>query len=164
MDLSTAFKELAEEVKSEVMRRVWEEGVNPKTGTNTLIYSDLIKNMKVVPIENGIALQIADYWEFISRGWERTKNYPGTFNKFVKNLTDWVTKKNIHIGELSQNQIVWVVLNKIWQGGIMPRPFMVFDKEGDLTKMRPELEAYMDKWFDNLFEQIIEDLNKYFSS
>ena len=46
----------------------------------------------------------------------------------------------------------------------MPRPFMVFDKEGDLTKMIPELEAYMDKWFDNLFEQIIEDLNKYFSS
>ena len=47
MDVRDALKELASMIKAEIIRRVWEEGVNPKTGTNTLIESDLIKNLKV---------------------------------------------------------------------------------------------------------------------
>ena len=162
MDLSTAFKELADEVKKIVELRIRRYGVNPRTGTNTLQGSDLEKSIEISPTEDGIVLQIADYWEFVSRGWERTGNYPNTFSKFVENLTKWVRKKNIHFGNLSQNQIVWIVLRKIWTHGIQARPFMVYDDDGDLEKMIPELNAYMDKWFDNLFEEIISDLDKYF--
>lgn len=162
MDLSTAFKELADKVKEIVELRIRRYGVNPRTGTNTLQGSDLEKSIEISPTEDGIVLQIADYWEFVSRGWERTGNYPNTFNKFVENLTKWVRKKNIHIGKLSQNQIVWIVLNKIWTHGIKARPFMVYSDDGDLEKMIPELKGYMDKWFDELFAQIISDLDKYF--
>lgn len=162
MDLSTAFKELAEEVKKIVELRIRRYGINPRTGTNTLQGSDLEKSIDVSPTEDGIVLQIADYWEFVSRGWERTGNYPNTFSKFVENLTKWVRKKNIHFGTLSQNQIVWIVLRKIWTHGIQSRPFMVYSDEGDLEEMIPELKKYMDKWFDELFELIISDLDKYF--
>lgn len=162
MDLSTAFKELAEEVKKIVELRIRRYGVNPRTGTNTLQGSDLEKSIEISPTEDGIVLQIADYWEYISRGWERTGNYPNTFSKFVENLTKWVRKKNIHFGTLSQNQIVWIVLRKIWTHGIQSRPFMVYSDEGDLEEMIPELKKYMDKWFDELFELIISDLDKYF--
>lgn len=162
MDLSTAFKELADKVKEIVELRIRRYGVNPRTGTNTLQGSDLEKSIEISPTEDGIVLQIADYWEFVSRGWERTGNYPNTFSKFVENLTKWVRKKNIHFGTLSQNQIVWIILRKIWTHGIKARPFMVYSDEGDLEEMIPELKSYMDKWFDELFELIISDLDKYF--
>ena len=162
MDLSTAFKELADKVKEIVELRIRRYGVNPRTGTNTLQGSDIEKSIEISPTEDGIVLQIADYWEFVSRGWERTGNYPNTFSKFVENLTKWVRKKNIHFGTLSQNQIVWIILRKIWTHGIKARPFMVYSDEGDLEEMIPELKSYMDKWFDELFELIISDLDKYF--
>ncbi len=162
MDLSTAFKELADKVKEIVELRIRRYGVNPRTGTNTLQGSDLEKSIEISPTEDGIVLQIADYWQFVARGWERTGNYPNTFNQFVENLTKWVRKKNIHFGNLSQNQIVWIVLRKIWTHGIQARPFMVYSDEGDLEEMIPELKSYMDKWFDELFELIISDLDKYF--
>ena len=162
MDLSTALKELADKVREIVELRIRRYGVNPRTGTNTLQGSDLEKSIEISPTEDGIVLQIADYWEFVSRGWERTGNYPNTFSKFVENLTKWVRKKNIHFGTLSQNQIVWIILRKIWTHGIKARPFMVYSDEGDLEEMIPELKSYMDKWFDELFELIISDLDKYF--
>ena len=81
----------------------------------------------------------------------------------MRNLTEWVRKKNIRFNNLTQNQIVWVVLNKIWTKGIRPRPFMVYNDDGDLTEMIPELKKYMDEWFDNLFNEIINDLDKYFN-
>ena len=81
----------------------------------------------------------------------------------MENLNRWVEEKGITFGNLSQNQIVWAVLNNIWNNGIQARPFMVYDDEGDLTKMIPELEIYIDHWFDTLFEAIITDLDKYFN-
>lgn len=162
MDLSTAFKELADKVKEIVELRIRRYGVLHAKYGNTLQGSDLEKSIEISPTEDGIVLQIADYWEFVSRGWERTGNYPNTFSKFVENLTKWVRKKNIHFGTLSQNQIVWIILRKIWTHGIKARPFMVYSDEGDLEEMIPELKSYMDKWFDELFELIISDLDKYF--
>lgn len=162
MDIRVALNELADKVKEIVELRIRRYGVNPRTGTNTLQGSDLEKSIEISPTEDGIVLQIADYWEYVSRGWERTGNYPNTFSKFVENLTKWVRKKNIHFGTLSQNQIVWIILRKIWTHGIKARPFMVYSDEGDLEEMIPELKSYMDKWFDELFELIISDLDKYF--
>ena len=163
MDLHKALQELADKVKEIVELRIRRYGVNPRTGSNTLQGSDLERSIDVSPSEDGIVLQIADYWEFVSRGWARTGNYPNTFHLFVKNLTNWVRKKNIRFGNLTENQIVWVVLNKIWAKGIRPRPFMVYNDEGDLTEMIPELKSYMDKWFEELIDSIFEDINNYFN-
>lgn len=163
MDIQFAFMELAEAVKRMVNDRIRRYGVNEKTGSNTLENSNLQRSLQVTPTEDGIVLQIADYWEFVSRGWARTGNYPGTFSKFVQNVNDWVRRKGIRWGSLTQNQITYIVIKNIWEYGLKARPFMVYDDEGDLTKMIPELESYIDKWFDTLFEAIIEDLNNYFN-
>ncbi len=163
MLVQEALKELAETVKRIVNDRISKYGINEKTGTNTLEGSNLQKSLDVYPIEDGIALQIADYWQFISRGWTRTGNYPGTFSQFVKNVNDWVRRKNIRWGNLTQNQITYIVIRNIWTRGLRPRPFMVWNDEGDLTKMIPELNAYIDKWFDDIFEEITKDIDKFFN-
>lgn len=163
MLVQEALKELAETVKRIVNERIGKYGINEKTGTNTLEGSNLQKSLDVYPIEDGIALQIADYWQFISRGWARTGNYPGTFSQFVKNVNDWVRRKNIRWGNLTQNQITYIVIRNIWTRGLRPRPFMIWDDEGDLTKMIPELNAYIDKWFDDIFEEITKDIDKFFN-
>ena len=41
---------------------------------------------------------------------------------------------------------------------------MKYNKEGDLTKMLPELKGYIDKWFDDLFNAITQDLDNYFKA
>lgn len=161
-NIAMAFRELADEVKKILEDRIRKYGVNPKIGENTLQGSNLERSIKVNPIEYGVALQIADYWEFISRGWERTGNYPNTMAAFVRNIDDWVRRKNIRFPNKTQSQVVWSIITNIWNHGIRPRPFMVYDDEGDLTKMIPELEGYIDEWFDSLFEAIITDLNKHF--
>lgn len=163
MDVHSALLELAEAVKRIVNYRIKIYGINEKTGTNTLEDSNLQKSLNVFPTDDGIALQIADYWQFISRGWKRTGNYPNTFSKFVQNVNDWVRRKGIRWGNLTQNQITYIVIRNIWTRGLRARQFMIWDNEGDLTKMIPELNIYMDKWFDALFEAIIDDLNKYFN-
>ena len=40
---------------------------------------------------------------------------------------------------------------------------MVYDDNGDLEKMIPELEGILDKWFDDLYARIISELDKYFN-
>lgn len=163
MDVKTALMELAEAVKRIINYRIKQYGINRRTGSNTLVGSNLESSINVIANEDGITLQIADYWEYIARGWKRTGNYPGTMRLFVRNIDDWVRRKGIRIGSLKQSQIVWCIIKSIWQRGIEPRPFMIYDEEGDLTKMLPEVDAYIDTWFNHLFEAIMEETNKYFN-
>lgn len=163
MDISVAFKKLAEEMKTILNERIKQYGYNARAGRNTLEGSDLQDSIEIVPIENGVRLSINPYWEFVSRGWKRTGNYPGTFNKFVYNMDKWVTKNNITIGNLTQTQVVYILIQKIWIRGIAPRPFMIYTDDGDLTKMIPELETYIEKWFEDLFELITQDIDKHFN-
>lgn len=164
MDIKTALQELALAVKRLVNARIKQYGINPKTGTNTLEGSELQKSLDVSITEDGIVLQIADYWEFVSRGWERTGRYPGTMNKFIKNVDDWVTKKGIRLGNMKQSTLVFLIIRNIINNGLRARPFMVYSDDGDLTEMIPELNDYMDKWFDQLFDSIMIDIDNFFNS
>lgn len=159
-----ALIELAEDVEMIVLKRIAQYGVNTKTGANTLQGSELEKSLKVIPEEDGLTLQIASYWEFVSRGWKRTHNYEGTMSQFVRNVNDWVRRKGISLGNLTQSEMVWVIIKNIMENGLKARPFLVYDEEGDLEKMIPELKAYMDKWFDDLFQAITTDLDNYFKA
>lgn len=164
MDLQKAFKELAEEVKMILKYRIVHYGVNAKTGTNTLQGSELEASIEIKPTENGISLQIADYWEFVALGWRRTHRFEGTMNQFVRNIDDWVRRKGISVPNMTQSQLVFVIIRNIMNNGLRERPFMVYDEEGDLSKMIPELENIMDDWFENLFALITEDLDNYFNA
>lgn len=163
MTVQDALKELAVAVKRIVNDRIRRYGYNERARKNTLEGSELQESLNVHATEDGIALQIADYWEYVSLGWHHSGRFPNTFSEFVENVNNWVTKKNIHIGNLTQNEITYYVIKQIWEKGIKARPFMIWDNDGDLSKMIPELNNYMDKWFDDLFEAITEDLNKYFN-
>lgn len=164
MDIQKALKELCDEIKMIIKYRIVHYGVNPKTGTNTLQGSDLEKSIEVKPTENGIALQIADYWEFVALGWHRSHRFEGTMNQFVRNINDWVRRKGIRLGNMTQSQIVWIIIRNIMNNGLRERPFMIWDEEGDLSKMIPELENIMDDWFEKLFEAITTDLDNYFKA
>lgn len=163
MDIKTALQQLADDVKRIINERISKFGYNTRARKNTLEGSNLQKTMEVTPTEDGIVLQIADYWEFISRGWQRTHNYGGGLSPFLTNVIDWIRRKQISVPGLTENQLAWAIVKKIFESGIHYRPFLVYDDEGDLSKMIPELNAYMDKWFDLLFNQIIEEIDKYFS-
>ena len=164
MDVKTAMMELAEAVKRILNDRISKYGINPKTGQNTLEGSELQKSIQVTVTEDGIALQIADYWEFVARGWKRTGNYPGTMRLFVRNIDEWVRRKGIRVGNLKQSQIVWAIIKNIWDKGLRERPFMIYEEDGDLTKMIPELDKYMDTWFEHLYDAIMADINDYFNA
>lgn len=47
--------------------------------------------------------------------------------------------------------------------GLRERPFMIYNQDGDLTEMIPELQEYIDKWFDELFDAIMNDIDNYFN-
>ena len=164
MDLQKAFKELAEEVKQIIKYRIVHYGVNPKTGTNTLQGSELEASIEIKPTENGISLQIADYWEFVALGWRRTHRFEGTMNQFVRNIDDWVRRKGISAPNMTQSQLVFVIIRNIMNNGLRERPFMIYDEEGDLSKMIPELENIMDDWFENLWIELTKDLDNYFNA
>lgn len=164
MDLQKAFKELAEEVKMILKYRIVHYGVNPKTGTNTLQGSELEASIEIKPTENGVSLQIADYWEFVALGWRRTHRFEGTMNQFVRNIDDWVRRKGISAPNMTQSQLVFVIIRNIMNNGLRERPFLVYDPEGDLSKMIPELENIMDDWFENLWIELTKDLDNYFNA
>jgi len=163
MDVKEALMELAVAVKRIINDRISRYGVNPRTDTNTLEGSNLQKSIQVTAEDDGISLQIANYWEYVALGWKRTHRFEGTFSKFIQNILIWMREKNIHQQGIKDNNLAYAIALNIMKNGIQARPFMIWNNEGDITKMIPELEAYLDKWFENLFNAITEDLDKYFN-
>lgn len=165
MDIRAALTTLSNEIKREILRRMSSDiGINPRTHTNTLIGSSLYSSVDVYPrSDSAIVFQIADYYEFVVRGWAHTHRYSGTKQQFLYNLLQWVRRKNIHFGDLSENQIVWMVYRKINEELIAPRPFINYDAGGDVSKILPFLDDYFNDWAERLFNKITEELDKYFS-
>lgn len=166
--------ELVEFIKKTIAQRVQEYGKNRK-GVNTLVGSDLVNDIKVTTTEDSIQLTIADYWMYVSTGWK--------FNDFkspergLKNaLHNWALKKRV----VTTNEEAWALAKflqyqMIKKGRTIPaRPFLEFKKSedenykgevgGDLTYMIPELNTHLDEWFENLWNSITKELDKYFNA
>lgn len=156
-----AFQELARQVKEEVLRRIERYGAN-RNGHNTLKGSSLEGSIRVESTDDGIVLQIADYFEYVVRGWKRTGNYPGTMRQFVENITKWVRKKGIRFEGRTENQTVWAIIRSIWMRGIPPRPFLHWDDSEDPSLIIPFLDEYFDRWADMIWNQITEEIDKRF--
>ena len=169
MELQQALQELAKQVKEEIIRRLHSRvGINPRTGSNTLIGSNLERSIEVkAEDENSIVFQIADYYEYIVSGWRRTGNFPGTAHLFIRNVTNWVRKNNIRLGNMTENQIVWYLYKRMLIEGreIKPRPFIEsgYDNNEDPSKILPFLDDFFDKWADKVFNKITEELDKQFT-
>ena len=160
--LKNALNELAAFIKETVAERVQKYGKNRK-GVNTLVNSDLIKDMKVSASENSVGLIIADYWTYVSTGW-KFNNFESGIVGLRGALVKWALKKitsnNVEAWDIAE-RIYFLMIKK--ERPIPPRPFMVYNDEGDLTEMIPELNAYLDKWFDDLADAILKDVNNYFN-
>ena len=164
IDAKTALKQLAEDVKKEILRRMEQYGMNPRAGRNTLVGSDLEKSVSVEPTDKDtIVFQIADYFEYVVRGWKRTGNYPGTMRLFIDNITKWVRKNGIAFEGRTENQTVWAIVKSIWMRGLEPRQFLKWDDSEDPAIIIPFLDDYFDKWSDLVWNQIIEELDKFFT-
>lgn len=160
MDIKEALKELAQQIKDEVIRRIHSDvGINPRTGTNTLQGSELERSVEVnVVSENELVFQIADYYQYVVTGWRRTGNYPNTWQQFLTNLDRWVSRKNIRLGNLTQSEIVWMLYKRMMFEGreIAPRPFINYGESAD--EVLPFLEDFFDKWADNIFNELMKEL------
>lgn len=160
MDIRTALQELADDIKDEVLRRLrGPVGINPRTGENTLIGSDLEASIDAYAQgEDAIVFTIADYWTYVVTGWARTGNYPGTAHLFIKNVTDWVRKKGITIGNMTQNEIVWYLYRRMLVEGrlIAARPFIDYGESAD--EILPFLDKFFERWADRLFEGLMNEL------
>lgn len=160
MDVQRALQELAEDIKNEVLRRLRSPiGINPRTGTNTLVGSELEASIDAYPQgDNAIVFQIADYWVYVVTGWRRTGNYPCTAHLFIKNVTDWVRRKHIRLGNMTQNQIVWYLYKRMLIEGrqIAPRPFIEYGESAD--EILPFLDEYFNEWANRLFEGLMNEL------
>ena len=162
--LIKALAELASDIKKEIIARIEKYGYNPRAGRNTLVGSDLERSVDVKVVnDHELVFELADYYEFVVRGWKRTGNYPGTMRQFIDNLTQWVRKNGIQSSDRTENQIVWAILKSIFMRGIEPRPFINWDNNEDLSVILPFLDDYFDNWANEVFNKITEELDKYFN-
>ena len=168
-EIQEAFRDLAEEIKAEVRRRMESEvGINQRVGRNTLVNSDLYKSVDTTVEDNTITFLIADHFEYVVKGWKRTGHGDGTFQDYLIAIKDWIRRKNIKWGDYTENQMMWILAKRMFSVKhpytIQPRPFINWDKDGDPSKILPFLDKMIDNWFDKVFDLITKDLDNYFNS
>ena len=168
IQLKQAFQELADAIKKEVLRRMESNvGVNPRVGRNTLVDSDLYKSVDTKANENTITFLIASHFEYVVKGWKRTGHGEGTFQDYLLAIKDWIRRKNIRWGDYTENEMMWILARKMFSVKdpyiIQPRPFINYDKDGDISKILPFLDKMIDEWFEHLFEMIISYLTNFFN-
>lgn len=168
MDLRSALQELAARIKAEIISRMSSEiGVNKKTGSNTLIGSDLMGSVSVeVKGEQEIVFSIADHYEYVVSGWRRTGQSDHSYAEFIENITQWIRRKGIDLRGRTENQVAHAIVSAIFRDGIKARPFIQSGyKNGEDPEkvLSPFLHAYWDEWSDRVFEEITKELDKYFN-
>ena len=137
-------------------------------GRNTLIGSELEASVNVTAVsESTIVFEIADYYEYVVSGWRKTGNFPNTAHLFIRNITDWVRRKGVRLGNMTESQIVWYLYKRMLIEGrnIKPRPFIEsgYNNDEDPSKILNFLDDFFDTWADKVFELITQDIDKHFT-
>lgn len=149
--LTKIMNEFANDI-AKIVRMVMDSnvGINKKSGHNTLSDSDIYKQLSVMATSDGdlvFDIILNDYITFIENGRRQGAKMPP-----VEPIVRWCKKKGIP----SDNSTVYLIRRAISRDGIAPRPIMatVFDE------LDREWEG---AWSDNLFNIIIEQLDKFFN-
>lgn len=164
MNIRKALQELADDIKKEILRRMEsDKGINTKTGTNTLVGSNLYDSVDVTQTgDDELTFQIADYYTYVVGGWTKSGKGKGTWQDFLQNIEKWMTRKNI-VG--NANDIVWAIYHraKKMHYGIDPRPFINNGYlNNDPAYILPFLNDFFDKWADDIFNEITKEIDKKF--
>lgn len=126
-------------------------GINSKTGSNTLVNSNIYKTLSVKATNDGdlvFDIILNDYLVYIENGRRKGAKMPP-----VEPIVDWAKKHGIP----TDNSTIYLIRRAISRDGVKPRPFMahVFD----------ELDReWNDTVADEIFNTIMQEIDKFFNS
>lgn len=156
---------LANQIKDQVIANLHsEKGVNQKTGQNTLIGSNLEKSIDAkVRGENEIVFVIADYYTYIVGGRRVGWGTPPP-SGFVPAIIKWVKQKGIRFDGMTQNQTAWACIKSIVKRRIQGRNKLGNGYENDdPTFVLPFLEEFFEKWAEDVFEDMLQEITNFFT-
>lgn len=158
-------KKLADAVRDEIIRRLRSPiGINRSVGRNTLEGSDLERSIDVYVNDDSesITFAIADYFSYVAGGRRhgltpRGQNVYGAIER-------WVRKNTIRLGNMTETQTIWAVLNMLTRKDLPARPFIEpdYDYSKDAAGVLPFLDDFFNKWADDLFENLMQKTDEYF--
>ena len=126
-------------------------GINSKTGSNTLVNSNIYKTLSVKATNDGdliFDIILNDYLVFIESGRRKGAKFPP-----VEPIVKWARSRGIP----TDNSTIFLIRRAISRDGIKPRPFMAHVLE--------EIDREWDEQLaDELFNKIIEIIDKFFNS
>jgi len=125
-------------------------GINRKTGSNTLVDSNIYKTLSVKATNDGdliFDIILNDYLTFIESGRRKGAKMPP-----VEPIVRWARSRGIP----TDNGTIYLIRRAISRDGIKPRPFMAHVLE--------EIDREWDEQLaDELFNKIISEIDKFFN-
>jgi len=125
-----------------------DKGINEKTGTNTLIDSDIYNELEIDIHDTSIIdVFVNGYIDAIESGRKPyAKRVP------IQDLIVWCNKKGIQ----ASNGIVYAIQDSIYKNGIKARPIMIYVFE--------EWDKMWEDWSEELINEILADLTDFFNN
>ncbi len=152
MNVSSIVMEFSKDIMA-LVRMVMESnvGINSKVGVNTLVNSNIYKTLSVKATNDGdlvFDIILNDYLVFIESGRRKGAKMPP-----VEPIIRWAKSKGIP----TDNSTIYLIRRAISRDGIKARPFMAHVLE--------EIDREWDNNVaDELFNKIMEEINKFFNS
>lgn len=175
MDIKKALQELAEQIYDIILERIDKYGAN-RNGVNTLKGSNLESSISVkVVSDTELAFEIADYYQAVVLGWHGfTGRYPHTWSNAIDNISKWAVRKGLVTGNTNANRVAYAIFKSIQKRGIQGRSFLGVDLQanerigepavGDPSIVIPFLDNLMGHWADDVYKDILKELDDYFNN
>jgi len=150
MEISKIVMEFSKEIM-DIVRVVMESNLldNYKVGRNTIIGSDIYKNLQVIAKNDGdlvFDILLNDYLTYIESGRRKGAKMPP-----VEPIVRWARSRGIP----TDNSTIFLIRRAISRDGIRPRPFMATVME--------QIDLDMPNWYDKIFDEITKLINDFFN-
>lgn len=150
MEISKIVMEFSKEIM-DIVRVVMESNLldNHKVGRNTIISSDIYKNLQVISKNDGdlvFDILLNDYLTYIESGRRKGAKMPP-----VEPIVRWARSRGIP----TDNSTIFLIRRAISRDGIQPRPFMATVME--------QIDLDMPNWYDKIFDEITKLINDFFN-
>ena len=150
MEISKIVTEFSKEIM-DIVRVVMESNLldNHKVGMNTIIGSDIYKNLQVIAKNDGdlvFDILLNDYLTYIESGRRKGAKMPP-----VEPIVRWARSRGIP----TDNSTIFLIRRAISRDGIRPRPFMATVME--------QIDLDMPNWYDKIFDEITKLINDFFN-
>lgn len=126
-----------------------QELVNHKVGRNTIIGSDIYKNLQVIAKNDGdlvFDILLNDYLTYIESGRRKGAKMPP-----IEPIVRWARSREIS----TDNSTIFLIRRAIARDGIRPRPFMATVME--------QIDLDMPNWYDKIFDEMTKLINDFFN-